>query len=79
LSDTQTAALYDELWGKEKRKRTSMTNGTGSSKKASKKVKQARHDLDFHPLYDENASKVVLISSDGKAFCVDKQILSTHR
>jgi hypothetical protein len=77
--DTQRAALYDDFGRREKRKRTLKTNGRGSGDKASKKVKQARQDLDFHPLYNENAPKVVLISSDGKAFCVDKQILSTHR
>jgi hypothetical protein len=79
LSDIHRAALYDNFWRKEKSKRTSRTNGNSGGNKASKKVKQARQDLDFHPLYNENAPKVVLISSDGKAFCVDKQILCSHR
>ena len=56
-----------------------MTNGNGGGNKASKEFKQAPQALAFHALYNENAPKVVLISSDGKAFCVDKQILFTHR
>jgi len=79
LSDTQRVALYDDFWRQEKRKRTATTNGKGGGNKASKKVKQAHQDLDFHPLYKEDAPKVVLISSDVKAFCVDKQALSSYR
>ena len=79
LSETQRAALLDNLWREEKKKRTSATNGKGGGNKASAKAKQAPLRLDFHPLYREDAPKVILISSDGKAFCVDKQILSAHR
>ena len=79
LSDAQRAALFDDFWRKEKSKRTTTTNGKGGGNKASKKVQQAHQDLNFHPLYKEDAPKVVLISSDGKAFCVDKQALSSCR
>jgi hypothetical protein len=56
-----------------------VTNGKASDRKALAEEKQAPKAPEFHPLYKEVAPKVVLISSDGKAFCVDKQILSTYR
>jgi hypothetical protein len=40
-------------------------------------LKKVHHEPTFHPLYDEHAPKVILLSNDGRKFCVDKQILTT--
>jgi hypothetical protein len=42
-------------------------------------VKRLREELSSHPLYEENAAKVILISSDGQRFSVDTHTLSTFR
>ena len=41
--------------------------------------KRVHHEPTFHPMYDECAPKVTLLSNDGRKFCVEKQLLSTHR
>jgi len=42
-------------------------------------LKKVRHEPTFHPLYDECAPRVTLVSNDGRKFSVDKTILSTNR
>jgi hypothetical protein len=42
-------------------------------------AKRIREELFTHPIYEENASKVILVSSDGQRFCVDRRTLSTFR
>jgi hypothetical protein len=42
-------------------------------------LKKVHHEPTFHPLYDEHAPKVVLLSNDGRKFCVDRQILATSK
>lgn len=36
-------------------------------------------ELDFHSLYDEEAELITLVSSEGIAFRVEKEILARHR
>jgi hypothetical protein len=36
-------------------------------------------ELKFHPLYNEKAEKITLVSSEGIPFRVEKAILSKHR
>jgi len=40
---------------------------------------KAHDGLHFHSLYKQDLQKVILISSDGLAFCVDKQVLAKYR
>jgi hypothetical protein len=42
-------------------------------------AKKMREELYSHPLYEEDAPKVLLVSSDGQRFCVDRRTLSTYR
>jgi hypothetical protein len=42
-------------------------------------AKKRREELYTHPVYEENAPKVILVSSDGQRFCVDRRTLSTYR
>lgn len=42
-------------------------------------MKRLREELSCHPLYEENAAKVILISNDGQRFNVDAHTLSTFR
>jgi len=62
-------------------------NGHGKKRKLMEKgegailpeMKRLREELSSHPLYEENAAKVILISSDGQRFSVDAHTLSTFR
>jgi len=42
-------------------------------------AKKVREELQLHPMYEENPSKILLESCDGKRFSVDKTTLSTYR
>jgi hypothetical protein len=42
-------------------------------------AKRLCEELEAHPLYEKDAPKVTLVSSDGPMFSVDKRTLSTYR
>jgi hypothetical protein len=44
-----------------------------------KQAEVTERELEFHPLYDKEAKKITLVSSEGIAFRVEKAILSKHR
>jgi hypothetical protein len=46
---------------------------------AEPEAKRMRAELQSHLLYDEYAPKVIIVSSDGKRFCVDRHTLYTYR
>jgi hypothetical protein len=79
MSDSEKVGFFDDFWRGQTRKQALVMNGKGDDWKASANAKQATNDLQFHPLFKKDAPKVILTSSDDKAFCVDKKILSTHR
>jgi len=41
-------------------------------------AKKMREVLYSHPIYEENAPKVTLVSRDGQRFCIDRKTLSTY-
>jgi hypothetical protein len=79
ISDSEKVAFFDDFWRGQTGKQALAMNRKDDDRQASANKEQATVDLQFHPLYGKDAQKVTLISSDGKAFCTDKQILSTHR
>jgi hypothetical protein len=79
MSDSEKVGFFDDFWRGQTRRQALVMNGKGDDWKASANARQAPKDLQFHPLFKKDAQKGILISSDDKAFCVDKQILSTHR
>ena len=59
-----------------RRKRKLLEKGEGA---ILPELKRLREELSSHPLYEENAAKVILVSSDGQRFSVDAHTLSTFR